>query len=81
VSVTALHFAAPPCSRASGIENMVLIRDVMPARRAAAAFSSDEALTIPRTFFWLGQITNQTLKAMINASQSHRPAVERSGPE
>ena len=50
---------------------MVLIRDVMPARRAAAAFSSDEALTIPRTFFWLGQITNQTLKAMINAS--HMP--------
>ena len=32
---------------------------------ALASFSSGEASTIPKTFFWLGQITNQTFIAII----------------
>jgi hypothetical protein len=52
---------------------MVLIRDVMPARRPAAAFSSAEASTIANTFFWSGQMMNQTLNAMISASHMPMP--------
>ena len=56
-----------------GIESIVLIRDVMPARRPAAAFSSGVAATIPNTFFWFGQIMNQTLIAMMIASHMPMP--------
>ena len=50
-----------------GIDNMVLKREVSIAKRAAAAFSSGSTVTIPRAFFWLGQMMNQTLNAISNA--------------
>src|SRR5512143_755985 len=58
-----------------GIESMVLMREVMPASFAAAVFSSDVAVTRPRTFFWFGQMMNQTLNAMISASHMPMPIV------
>ena len=38
---------------------------------ADLAFTSGSTVTIPKAFFWLGQITNQTLKAII--IHSHIP--------
>jgi hypothetical protein len=52
---------------------MVLIRDACRLLRAAAAFSSADASTIPNAFFWFGQITNRTLKAMMSASHMPMP--------
>jgi hypothetical protein len=40
-----------------------------------AAFSSGVAGTRPRTFFWFGQMMNQTLNAMISASHMPMPIV------
>jgi len=54
-----------------GIDSKVLVREKIIAVRAALAFAASSAATIPSAFFWFGQITNQTLKAMISAS--HMP--------
>ena len=49
------------------------MREAMPAALAAAAFSSGLTVTMPSTFFWLGQITNQTLAHMIVPSHAPMP--------
>ena len=52
---------------------MVLMREAMPARFAAAAFSAASTVTMPRAFFWFGQMTNQTLAHMMVPSHAPRP--------
>ena len=47
---------------------IVLVLDAINAFFAAAGFSSGVESTIPKTFFWFGQIINQTLKAIIKPS-------------
>ena len=44
-----------------GKESNVFVLENNMAVLAEAVFSSDEQSTIPNAFFWLGQITNQTL--------------------
>ncbi|MNC89434.1 hypothetical protein D3C83_53700 [compost metagenome] len=52
---------------------MVLMREVMPASLAAAAFSSADTCTMPSAFFWLGQMMNQTLNHMMMPSHMPMP--------
>ena len=40
-----------------GIDNKVLVRDAINATGRALAFSSSVASTIPKIFFWFGQIS------------------------
>ena len=54
---------------------MVLMREASPAMRAARFFSSGCAGTMPSTFFWFGQIRNQTLNHMIVPSHMPMPIV------
>ena len=49
------------------------MRDAMAATTLALAFSSSEADTIPRIFFWFGQISTQTLNNMMVPSQAPVP--------
>ena len=48
-----------------GNDKRVFTLDVSIAVLTALGFSSGEHSTIPRAFFWFGQIINQTLKAII----------------
>jgi hypothetical protein len=57
---------------------MVLKRDVIPARRAALAFSSGATCTMPSAFFWFGQMMNQTLNHMMMPSHMPRPMERKS---
>ena len=52
---------------------MVFKREVMPAIRAALAFSSGLTVTMPSAFFWFGQMMNQTLNHMMAPSHMPRP--------
>src|SRR6266851_2077897 len=56
-----------------GIDNMVLVRDASPAMRPARFFSSGCAGTMPSTFFWFGQMMNQTLNHMMVPSHMPKP--------
>src|SRR6266404_1634831 len=49
----------------SGSDRYVLWRDLEPARATMAASGASPFLTAVMIFFWLGQILNQTLNAMI----------------
>ena len=57
----------------NGIESTKLIREVSAATLRALAFSSSVAGTMPRIFFWFGQMNTQTLKAMMVPSQAPMP--------
>jgi hypothetical protein len=65
--------------KSMGIDNMVLVRDASKAMRPAFFFASALASTRPSTFFWFGQMTNQTLAAMIMASHMPMPMVTTGG--
>ena len=56
-----------------GIDSMVLVREARNATRRALPFSSSVADTIPRIYFWLGQISTHTLKSMMVPSQAPTP--------
>ena len=48
-----------------GKDNKVFVRENNIAVLADFAFNSGSQSTIPKALFWLGQITNHTLKAII----------------
>src|SRR5260221_1565490 len=56
-----------------GIDSMVLVREASPAMRPARFFSSGCAGTMPSTFFWFGQMRNQTLNHMMVPSHMPKP--------
>jgi hypothetical protein len=56
-----------------GIDSMVLVRDARKATRRALFFSSSVAETMPRIFFWFGQISTHTLNSMMVPSQAPMP--------
>jgi hypothetical protein len=45
-----------------GMDSIVFVRDARKAVARALAFSSSVAATMPRTFFWFGQISTQTFE-------------------
>ncbi len=54
-------------------DSSVFTRENSIAVRAAFAFTSGSTCTMPRAFFWFGQITNQTLNHMMIASHMPTP--------
>jgi hypothetical protein len=56
-----------------GMENIVLVREARKATRRALFFSSSLAGTMPRIFFWLGQISPHTFISMNVPSQAPTP--------
>ena len=60
-----------------GIESTKLMREARPAVLRARAFSSSVAGTMPRIFFWFGQMTPQTLSSMIVPSQAPMPILRK----
>ena len=54
---------APHETAAWGIDSIVFVREASKATLRARFFSSSVAETIPRTFFWFGQIRTQTLNS------------------
>ena len=58
-----------------GIDSTKLVREASMATLRALAFSSSVAATMPRIFFWLGQISTQTLNSMMVPSQAPMPMV------
>jgi hypothetical protein len=56
-----------------GRDNIVLVREARNAMRRALAFSGSVAGTMPRIFFWFGQISTQTLNSMMVPSQAPTP--------
>ncbi len=62
-----------------GNDRMKLMRDALAAILRAAAFSSSVADTIPRIFFWFGQMKTQTLNNMMVPSQAPMPIVRTPG--
>src|SRR5580700_9471369 len=65
----------------TGIDKMKLMREALPAVLRAAAFSSSVAGTMPRIFFWFGQIKTHTLNSMIVPSHAPMPMITIDGPE
>ena len=64
---------AEPMHSSIGIESMKLMREALPAILRALAFCSSVAGTMPRIFFWFGQISTQTLNSMIVPSHAPMP--------
>ena len=67
-----------PCDVAAmhiniGIERMKLVREAYSAALRALAFSSSVAGTMPRIFFWFGQMMPQTFSSMMVPSQAPMP--------
>src|SRR5277367_3964211 len=58
-----------------GSDKMKLIRDALPAVLRAAAFCSSVAGTMPRIFFWFGQMNTQTLNNMIVPNHAPMPMI------
>src|SRR5271167_630114 len=56
-----------------GMDSKKLIREAYKAILRDLAFSSSVAGTIPRIFFWLGQINPHTLNSMMVPSQAPMP--------
>ena len=56
-----------------GIDKKVLVRDAIKATTLALAFCSSVASTIPRIFFWLGQINTHTLKSIMVPNHAPTP--------
>ena len=74
----------PPCDCAAmqysiGIDSMVLKREAIPASFPAAAFCAASTVTRPSTFFWFGQMMNQTLNAMTSAIHMPTPIARAPG--
>ena len=59
-----------------GIDRMKLIREAFAAILRAAAFSSSVAGTMPRIFFWLGQMKTHTFNNMMVPNHAPIP-IER----
>lgn len=64
-----------------GMDMSVFERDAMNAMFLAFATSSAVASTMPKTFFWFGQMSTQTLNNMIVPSQAPIPIVVAYGFE
>ena len=60
-----------------GIDSTKFTREAMPATLRAFAFCSSVAATMPRIFFWFGQISPQTLNSMMVPSQAPMPMVSK----
>ena len=58
-----------------------LVREAIAAVNLAFAISSALASTIPRTFFWFGQIRTQTLKSIIVPIQAPKLIMAQLAPE
>src|SRR5207247_2209974 len=56
-----------------GIDSAVFVREARKATRRALFFSSSVAATMPRIFFWLGQMSTHTLNSMMRPSQAPMP--------
>ena len=56
-----------------GMDSATFVREARKATRRALAFSSSVAGTMPRIFFWLGQISTQTLNSMMRPSHPPMP--------
>src|SRR5260370_19869055 len=56
-----------------GMDSKKLVREAYRATLRAAAFCSSVAGTMPKIFFWLGQISTQTLNNMMVPSQAPIP--------
>jgi len=56
-----------------GIDSTKLVREAMAATLRAPAFSSSVAGTMPKIFFWFGQMNTQTLNSMMVPSQAPMP--------
>ena len=56
-----------------GIDSKKLIREAYNATLRALAFCSSVAGTIPKIFFWLGQISPHTLNSMMVPSHAPMP--------
>src|SRR5438445_719245 len=65
--------AAPAAAQPLPVVQLSAGMHLIRAALAAAAFSSGLTVTMPSTFFWLGQITNQTLAHMIVPSHAPMP--------
>ena len=64
---------ADPMQSSIGTDSTKFVREASIATLRALAFSSSLAGTMPRIFFWLGQIRPQTLNSMIVPSQAPMP--------
>ncbi len=58
-----------------GIDNAVLVRDAISATILAVPIWSALASTMPRIYFWFGQIRIQTLYNMMVPSHAPTPIV------
>ena len=56
-----------------GTDSTKFVREASSATLRAFAFSSSVAATMPRIFFWFGQISAQTLNSMIVPSHAPMP--------
>src|SRR5712691_8783563 len=56
-----------------GMDSRKFVREAYRATLRAAAFCSSVAGTIPKIFFWLGQMSTQTLNNMMVPSQAPIP--------
>src|SRR5579859_698981 len=70
-------WVAPAMHMIMGIDSTKFTREAMPAVLRALAFSASVAATIPRIFFWFGQIRTQTLNSMMVPSQAPVPMTAR----
>ena len=55
------------------MDSTKLMREAIPAALRAAAFSASVAGTMPRIFFWFGQMMPQTLNSMMVPNQAPMP--------
>src|SRR5574340_1541219 len=62
-----------PMKNSMGMESSVLVREARKATRRALFFCSSEAGVMPRIFFWVGQISAQTLNSMMVPSHAPMP--------
>ena len=62
-----------------GMDSKKFMREAYRATLRAAAFCSSVAGTIPRIFFWLGQMSTQTLNNMMVPSHAPTPMARTPG--
>src|SRR5690606_5626551 len=68
---------APPMHISIGIDSRKLVRDAYFATVRAFALAASSAGTMPRIFFWFGQISTQTLNSMIVPIHAPRPMTRK----
>ena len=64
-------------NRSIGMDIRVFERDARKATRRALPFSASDASTIPKIFFWFGQINHHTLNNIMVPSQAPIPIVAK----